>query len=93
MLWWHTHRWVDWWRRCWTVWCASWTRVVLRTAPAQTDTRVADGVALHLVDRHLRGVSLHKLDEAASLSRWNLDVCYLPKSLEERAQLILSHIA
>lgn len=68
-------------------------RVVLRPAPAEADARVADGVALHLVDGHLRCVPVHELDEAAALARRNLDVGDLTESLEERAELILGHIA
>lgn len=68
-------------------------RVVLRAAPRKADARVPDRIALHLVDRHLRGVTVHELDEATALSGGDLDVCYLAESLEERAQLILGHVA
>lgn len=72
---------------------ASGTRVVLGTTPAQTDTRVTDRVALHLVDSHLSSVALNELNETTALSRRNLDVGDLAESLEERAQLILGDVA
>src|SRR4051794_32029276 len=49
-------------------------RVVLRTAPRQADARVTDGVPLHLVDCHLSSMAMHKLNEAATLARGDLDV-------------------
>jgi len=79
----HAHGGVDWrWRRR-AVGGASGARVVLRAAPAQTDTRVTNGVALHLVDGHLSSVALNKLDEAAALSWRDLDVGDLAEALEE----------
>jgi hypothetical protein len=69
------------------------SRVVLRSAPAESDSRVANGVALHLVDGHLGGVAVDKLDEAAALARRDLDVGDFSKSLEERTKFILSHIS
>lgn len=68
-------------------------RVVLRAAPRKADARVPNRISLHLVDRHLGGVTVHKLDEATALSGRDLDVCYLAESLEERTQLVLSHVA
>lgn len=68
-------------------------RVVLRATPAEANARVADGVALHLVDGHLSSMTMHKLDEAATLARGDLDVGNLAESLEERAQLIFGDIA
>lgn len=82
---WHSHGWVDWWGRSWAIRSASGSRVVLTPTPAEADARVADRVALHLVDGHLSGVALNELDEATTLSRWNLDVGDLAKTLEERA--------
>lgn len=38
-------------------------------------------------------MTLHELDESTSLARRNLDVCYLAKSLEEGAELVLGDIA
>jgi len=38
MRWWHAHRGVLWWRWGWSVRSASRTRIVLRTAPGETDT-------------------------------------------------------
>ena len=66
----HAHGGIDrrWW--CRTVGSASRARVVLGAAPAKTDTGVTDGVALHLVDGHLGGVAVDKLNETASLARW-----------------------
>lgn len=66
--------------------------VVLRSTPAETHTGVTDGVSLHLVDGHLRGVALNELNETATLSRRDLDVSDLAESLEERTELILSDI-
>jgi hypothetical protein len=58
-------------------------RVVLAAAPRQTDAGVANRVALHLVDGHLSGVAVDKLDEAAALARGDLHVGDLSESLEE----------
>ena len=69
------------------------TGVVLRAAPAQTHTGVADGVTLHLVDGHLSGMALNELNEATALSGGDLDVGDLTESLEERPKLILGDIA
>lgn len=90
----HAHaRAIDWWRRCRAVGSTSGPGVVLRTTPAEADARVADGVALHLVDGHLRRVTLHELDETASLAWWDLDVGDLAEALEEGAELVLGDIA
>lgn len=89
----HSHGRVDRWRRGRAVRSTGRTGVVLRAAPAQTNTRVADWVALHLIDGHFSSVSLHELNEAAALSRWNLDVGDLAEALEERAKLILGDVA
>jgi hypothetical protein len=67
-------------------------RVVLGTTPAQADTRVPDRIALHLVDGHLSGVAVDKLDEPATLARRNLDVGYLTESLKEAPKLVLGNI-
>lgn len=67
-------------------------RVVLRAAPRKADARVPNRISLHLVDRHLSGVTVDELDEATALSGGDLDVCYLAESLEERTQLILGHV-
>jgi len=72
---------------------ASRARVVLAAAPGETNARVADGVALHLVDGHLGSVSLNELHEAASLAGGYLDVGNLAKALEERTQLVLGDVA
>lgn len=72
--------------------CAGGARVVLASAPGKTNSRVADGVALHLVDSHLSGVALNELDETAALSGGDLDVSDFSKPLEERAQLVLSNV-
>ena len=94
MLWRHAHAGAeDRWRRGGAVGSASRAGVVLRASPAKTDTRIANGVALHLVDGHLGGVTLHELDETAALARRNLDVGDLAEALEERAELILSDVA
>jgi hypothetical protein len=67
-------------------------RVVLRAAPREADAGVADGIALHLVDSHLRRVAVDELDKATALSRGNLDVGDLSESLEERPELILGDV-
>lgn len=89
----HAHRGVDWWGRSRAVRGAGRTGVVLRAAPAQAHTGVANRVALHLVDGHLSSMSLHELNETAALSRRNLDVGDLAKALEEGAELVLGDIA
>lgn len=81
-----------WGRRCRTV-GSTYTGVVLRTAPRQTDAGVANRVSLHLVDGHFSSVAVDELDKATALSGRNLDVGDLAKALEERAQLILGHVA
>jgi hypothetical protein len=68
-------------------------RVVLRTAPREADARVADGIALHLIDGHLSRMTVDELNEATALSRRNLHVCDLSESLEEGAKLVLGDIA
>jgi hypothetical protein len=78
---------------CRTVRSASWAGVVLGTSPAKTNARVANRVALHLVDGHLRCVTLHELDESASLAWRDLHVGDLAEALEERAELVLGDVA
>lgn len=58
-------------------------RVVLRSTPTEADTRVTDRVALHLVDGHLGGVAVDKLDKTAALARRYLNIGDLAKALEE----------
>lgn len=81
-----------WGRRCRTV-GSTYTGVVLRTAPRQTDTGVANRISLHLVDRHLSGVTVDELDKTTALSGRDLDVGDLAEALEERAELVLSDVA
>lgn len=38
-------------------------------------------------------MSLHKLDETASFTWWDLDIGDLTEALEERSQLVLGHVA
>jgi len=89
----HAHRLILWWRRCRAIRGARRSGVVLRAAPGEADTRITDGVALHLIDGHLGGVALDELDKATALSGWDLDVGDLAEALEERAKLILGNIA
>lgn len=63
------------------------------TAPAQANARVSNGVTLHLVDGHFGRVSLNELDEAATLSRRNLDIGDLAEALEEGSELVLGNVA
>lgn len=67
--------------------------VVLGTAPAETDARVSNGITLHLVDGHLGGVAVDKLDETAALARRDLDVGDFTEALEEGAELVLGDVA
>lgn len=69
------------------------SRVVLRATPAQAHSRVANGVALHLVDGHFRSVAVHELHEATALARGDLDVGDLSEALEEGSELILGDVA
>lgn len=69
------------------------SRVVLRSTPAETDTRVSNRITLHLVDGHLGGVAVDKLDETAALARRYLDIGDLTEALEERSQLVLGDVA
>jgi hypothetical protein len=71
----------------------AYTRVVLRTAPREADAGVSDRITLHLIDGHLGGVTVDELNEAAALSRRDLDVGDLSESLEERPKLILGDVA
>jgi len=67
--------------------------VVLGSTPGKTDARVADGVALHLIDGHFRSVTLHELDEPAAFAGRDFNVGYLAESLEEGTKFILSDVA
>jgi len=68
-------------------------RIILRPAPGQAHPRVANRISLHLVDRHFGRMPVHKLDEAATLPRRNLDISNVTESLEKRPQLVLRHVA
>ncbi len=89
----HAHRRID--RRRWgrAVRSAGRSGVVLTATPAEPDSGVTDGVALHLIDRHLCSMALYELDEAAAFARGNLDICNLPKPLKEGAQLVFRDVA
>jgi hypothetical protein len=90
----HAHaRAVDRWRGCRAVGSASRAGVVLGPTPAKTDSRVADRIALHLVDGHLGSVTLHELHESAPLAWWDLDIGDLTEALEEGSELVLGDIA
>ena len=93
VLWRHAHGRVDWRRRRRTVRRACRAGIVLAATPAETHTRVANRVALHLVDGHLSGVALNKLDESTALAWWNLNVGNLAEALEERSELVLGDVA
>lgn len=79
------------WRGGWAVGCAD-TRVVLRSAPREPNARVSNWVPLHLVDSHLSSVAMDELDEAAALSRRDLHVSDLAKSLKEGPEFIFRDI-
>ncbi len=85
VLWRHAHGRVDRWRRSRTIGGTSWAGIVLTAAPAKTDARVPNGISLHLVDGHLRRMTLHELDEATAFAGWDLDVGDLAEALEEGA--------
>lgn len=89
----HGHRREHGRRRCRAVRRSGGARVVLAASPRQSNPRVSDRVALHLVDGHLGGVSLDKLDESASLSGRNLDVGDFSKALEEGTELVLGDVS
>lgn len=89
----HAHGRVDWWWGSRAVRGTGRARVVLAATPAEADTRVTDGVALHLVDGHLSSVALDELDETAALAGRDLDVCDFAKALEEGAELVLGDVA
>lgn len=91
--WGHSHRGVLGWRWCRSVRGASGSRVILRTAPRETDTGVANGIALHLVDGHFSSMTLDELNETAALSGWDLNVGDLAEALEEGTEFILSDVA
>jgi len=88
----HAHVRVHWWRRCWSIWSAGGTRVILATTPREANSRVADWVALHLVDGHLSSMALDELDKAATLARRDFHIGDLAKALEKRPQLVLSNV-
>jgi len=89
---WHGHRREHGGRGRRAVRSASRSRVVLTASPRQPNPRVTDGVALHLVDSHLGGVPLDKLNEATALSGRNLDVGDFSEALEERTELIFGNV-
>lgn len=69
------------------------TRVVLGTSPGETNARVADGVALHLVDCHLGGMAVYELDETAALTGRDLDIGDFSEALEEGTEFILGDVS
>jgi hypothetical protein len=81
MSWWHAHGVVLRWWGGRAVWCASWSGVVLRAAPGETNTRVTNRIALHLVDGHLSSMTLDELNETTTLSWWDLNIGDLAKAL------------
>lgn len=89
----HAHRRVD--GRGWgrAVRCTGGARVVLRATPAKPNPRIANGIALHLIDGHFGRMALHKLYETTALARGDLDVSDFTKSLEERTELIFCNVA
>lgn len=89
----HPHGLIMGWRRSRPIWGSSRTRVVLGTSPGETNSGVANRITLHLVDGHFSGMALDKLDEAAALSRWDLNIGDLAKALEEGSKFILGDIA
>jgi hypothetical protein len=90
---WHGHRREHGRRRRRAVGSAGGTRVVLTATPRQPNPRVANGVALHLVDRHLGRMPLNKLHKTTALSGRNLDVSDFSEALEERTKFIFSDVS
>ncbi len=89
----HAHGWINRRRRRRSIRCAGRARIVLAPAPAQADARIADRIALHLVDGHLGRVSLDELHESAAFSGRDLDVGDFSKALEERPEFIFRDVA
>lgn len=81
------------WRWGWAVRGTSRTGIILAASPRQAYARVANRIALHLVDGHFSRVALDKLDETTSFARRNLDIGNLAEALEERAEFVLGDIA
>jgi hypothetical protein len=71
----------------------TYSRVVLRPTPGKTNTRISNGIALHLIDSHLSGMTMDKLDKATALARRNLDIGDLSEALEERTKFIFRDVA
>ena len=90
---WHSHGLVLWWGRSRSVGSSGGARIVLRASPGKTDTGVANWITLHLVDGHLSGVALDKLDKAAALSGRDLYVGDFAEALEEGTEFILGDVA
>ena len=90
---WHAHGRVHWRWRCGTIRCACRARVVLAATPTQADTGVADRIALHLVDSHLGGVTLHELNKSAAFSGRDLNVGNFSKALKEGTKLVFGDIS
>lgn len=88
----HAHARVDRRRRSGAIRRTSRTRVILATTPAQANSGVTDGIALHLIDSHLSSMSLHELHETTALAGRDLDVCDLAEALEERTELVLGDV-
>ncbi len=88
----HANRWVNRRRRRRTVWGAGRTRIVLAPSPTETDPRITNGIALHLVDGHLCCVTLNELNKSASFPGRNLDVGNFSKALKKGAELVLRNI-
>ena len=86
------HAGVNGWCRSGTIRSSSRARVVLRSTPGETDTRVSDRITLHLVDRHLCRVALHKLNKTATFAGGNLDISNFAKALEEGTEFVFRHI-
>jgi len=89
---WHGHRWEHRGRGGRAVRSSNRTRVILTASPRQPNPRVTDRIALHLVDGHLGGMPLDKLNKAATLPRGNLDVGDFSEALEERTELVFGNI-
>jgi hypothetical protein len=90
---WHGHRREHGRRRRRAVGSTGGTRVVLTATPRQPNPRVANGVALHLVDRHLGRMPLNKLHKSTALSGRDLDVGDFSEALEERTEFIFSDVS
>lgn len=54
--------------------------------------RITDKLTLHLIHSYLGYIAMNKLNEATTLADKDLNIYNLPEALEERPELMLSHV-